>query len=50
VIIAVGIPRSLTEEQRELFQSLANTLGTEVHPQERSFMDALRDLLGGLAD
>jgi molecular chaperone DnaJ len=50
VIISVGIPRSLSEEQRELFSDLADTLGTEVHPQERSFLDTLKDLLGGLAD
>jgi molecular chaperone DnaJ len=50
VIITVAIPRSLKPEQRELFEQLAETLGTEVLPQDRSFLDRFKDLLGGLAD
>jgi molecular chaperone DnaJ len=50
VIISIDIPRSLTPDQRTLFEQLAETLGTEVRPQERSFIDKLKDLLGGLAD
>jgi molecular chaperone DnaJ len=50
VIITVAIPRSLKPEQRELFEQLADTLGTEVLPQDRSFLDRFKDLLGGLAD
>jgi molecular chaperone DnaJ len=40
----------VNSEQRELLEQLADTLGTEVKPQERSFLDSLKDLLGGLAD
>jgi molecular chaperone DnaJ len=50
VVISVEIPRRVTGEQRELLDKLAETLGTEVKPQERSLLDSLKDLLGGLAD
>jgi molecular chaperone DnaJ len=50
VLVSIDVPRSLTPEQRELFEKLAESLGTEVHPQERSFLESLKDLLGGLAD
>jgi len=50
IIIAVDIPTSLSAEQRELFQKLADTLGTEVIPQDRSFLDTLRDLIGGIGE
>jgi DnaJ-class molecular chaperone len=50
VIVSVDIPRSLSAEQRVLLEQLAETLGTEVHPQERGFLDTLKDLLGGLID
>jgi molecular chaperone DnaJ len=47
VVINVAIPKNLSGEQRELFQKLAESLGTEVHTQERSFFDRLRETLGG---
>ncbi len=47
VVINVGIPKTLSEDQRELFQKLAESLGTEVTPQERGFFDKLKDVLGG---
>ena len=47
VIINVDIPSRLTSEQRQLFEELADTLGSEVLPQERSFFDILKDVLGG---
>jgi len=50
VIVSVDIPQTLTPEQRELFARLAETMGTEARPQERGFLDRIRDLLGGLAD
>jgi molecular chaperone DnaJ len=50
VIVSIDVPRNLTQEQRDLFEALAESLGTEVHPQERSFLDSLKDLIGGLAD
>jgi molecular chaperone DnaJ len=48
VILSVEVPRSLTSEQRELFEKLADTMGTEALPQEMSLMDRLKELLGGL--
>ena len=47
VIINVETPTRLNKEQRELFEQLAESLGTEVKPQERNFLDSLRDFLGG---
>jgi len=35
---------------KELFERLAQTLGTEVKPQERSLLDDLKDLLSGFVD
>ncbi len=47
VIVNVEVPSHLTAEQRKLFEQLAATLGTEVRPQEKSFADILREVLGG---
>ncbi len=47
VLIDVNIPTRLTSQQRELFEKLAESLGSEVHPQERNFLDRLKDVLGG---
>ena len=47
VIVNVEIPTKLTKEQRELFEKLAESLGTTVKPQERGFLDWLNDALGG---
>ena len=47
VVINIAIPKHLSNEQRELFEQLANSLGSEVRPQERSFFDWLKDTLGG---
>jgi molecular chaperone DnaJ len=47
VIINVEVPARLSSDQRRLFEQLANTLGSEVLPQERSFLDILKDVLGG---
>jgi molecular chaperone DnaJ len=49
IILSVEIPRSLESEQRELFEKLAETMGTEAYPQEMSLMDRLKDLFGGLS-
>lgn len=49
IILSVEIPRSLEPEQRELFEKLADTMGTEALPQEMSLIDRLKDLFGGLA-
>lgn len=48
VILSVEIPRSLSSEQREIFEKLAETMGTEALPQEMSLIDRLKELLGGL--
>ena len=47
VVVNVEVPKSLSPEQRKLFEQLAATLGTEVKPQEKSFLDVLKDVLGG---
>jgi molecular chaperone DnaJ len=46
VIINVDIPKNLSSEQRDLFEKLAKSLGSEVRPQERSFFDWLKETLG----
>jgi molecular chaperone DnaJ len=47
VIVNMEVPQRLTQEQRALFEQLAKTLGTEVRPQEKSFLDILKEVLGG---
>ncbi len=47
VIVNVAIPSKLTKEQRELFEKLAESLGTTVKPQEKGFLDWLNETLGG---
>ena len=47
VIVNVEIPQRLNSEQRELMEKMAQTLGSEVLPQEKSFFDLLKDVLGG---
>ncbi len=45
VVVNVEVPVHLSRDQRELFEKLATTMGTEVKPQERGFLDWLRDTL-----
>jgi molecular chaperone DnaJ len=47
VLVEVEIPKKLSTEQRRLFSDLAGTLGTEAKPVEKSFLDGLREFLGG---
>jgi len=47
VIVNVEVPQKLSQDQRVLFEQLAKTLGTEVRPQEKSFLDILKEVLGG---
>jgi molecular chaperone DnaJ len=47
VIVNVEIPARLSNDQRKLFEQLAKSLGSEVRPQERSFLDWLKETLGG---
>ncbi len=47
VTLGVEVPSHLTADQRKLFEQLALTLGSDVRPQERSFFDRLKEVLGG---
>jgi len=47
VIVNVAVPTKLSKEQRELFEKLAESLGTTVKPQEKGFLDWLNEALGG---
>jgi len=47
IIVNVEVPTKLTADQRKLMEELAVTLGTEVKPQEKSFLDLLKEVLGG---
>ena len=47
VLVNVEIPKRLTAEQRQLFEQLAKSLGSEAHPQERGFLDWLKEALVG---
>ncbi len=47
VIVNVEMPTKLTKEQRELFEKLAESLGTAVKPKEKGFLDWLGEALGG---
>ena len=47
VTVNVQIPTQLTEEQKALLENLGKTMGTEIKIQERSFLDKLKDMLGG---
>jgi molecular chaperone DnaJ len=47
VIINIDIPKRLNNEQRQLFEKLAKSMGSEVRPQERGILDWLKEALGG---
>lgn len=47
VIVNVEVPTKLNKEQRELMEKLAETLGTQVKPKEKGFIDWLNDAFGG---
>jgi molecular chaperone DnaJ len=44
VEIALEVPTQLTARQRELLEQLAKELGEDVQPQQRTFLEKLRDL------
>jgi len=46
VEVAVEIPVDLTERARELITQLGDEIGTDVQPQQRTFLEKLRDLFG----
>jgi molecular chaperone DnaJ len=47
VVVNVEIPKNLTGEQRKLMEQLATSLGSEVRPAERGFLEWLKETLGG---
>ncbi len=47
VVVNVEVPKNLTTEQRKLMEQLAESLGSEVRPAERGFLDWLKETLGG---
>ncbi len=50
VYVTVAVPTKLSDEQRELFQQLGETLGGDIMPQPaggRGFFDKMMDFLGG---
>lgn len=50
VVVSVQIPKSLDAEQKALFEKLGETMGNEATPQERGFLELLKDFLGGSAE
>ncbi|MEA2008951.1 MAG: molecular chaperone DnaJ [Chloroflexota bacterium] len=47
VVINITIPKRLDDEEREIFEQLAEKMDSEVLPQERGFFDRLKSVLGG---
>lgn len=47
VVVNVRIPEKLDEEERALFEELAEKMDSEVLPQERGFFDRLKNVLSG---
>lgn len=44
VNVVVEVPEQITKKQRQLIEELAKELGDDVHPQQKSFFEKLRDL------
>jgi molecular chaperone DnaJ len=44
VTVVVEVPEQITKKQRQLIEELARELGEDVHPQQKSFFDKLREL------
>jgi molecular chaperone DnaJ len=44
VEVTIEVPTQLTEAQRQLLEALARELGEDVQPQQKSFMEKLREL------
>ena len=47
VVVNIEIPTRLNNSQRTLFEELGKSMGHEAKPQERGFLDWLKDTLGG---
>ena len=50
VTVQVVVPKTLSEEQKDLFSQLASSLGKEVtqQPNNRGFFDRVKDVLLGV--
>jgi molecular chaperone DnaJ len=46
VEVAIEVPTQLSGRQRELLEELAKERGEDVEPEQKSFVDKLRDLFG----
>lgn len=46
VVLHVAIPTHLTDEQKRLFKELAKTMEAEARPEDKGFLDQLKDVLG----
>jgi molecular chaperone DnaJ len=46
VEVTVEVPTSLTPRQREIVEQLAKELGTDVQPQQKTFLDKLKEFFG----
>jgi molecular chaperone DnaJ len=46
VEVTVEVPTALTARQRELMEALAKELGDEVQPQQKTFVEKLKDFFG----
>jgi molecular chaperone DnaJ len=44
VEVTIEVPTQLTARQRQLLEALAEELGQDVQPQQKSFMEKLREL------
>ncbi len=47
VTVSVQIPNRLTDEQRAMFEKLAETMDPDIKIQDQSFLDKLREVFGG---
>lgn len=47
ILVNVEVPTRLSADQRKLFEQLGKSLGHEAKPQERGFLDKLKEALGG---
>jgi len=46
VEVALEVPSALTAKQKDLLEAFARELGEDVQPQQRTFMEKLKDLFG----
>jgi molecular chaperone DnaJ len=47
VTVSVQVPTHLTEDQKAIFEKLAQTMDPDIKIQEQSFFDKLRGVFGG---